>query len=163
VRRVDPLAEPEPLIRRVYAYVSYRIGDGPHAEDVTSEVIERALRYRRSYDASQGEPIAWLLGIARRCLSDAAAGRSDERRDPPDTAASGDLESDVVARLTLAEALASLSARDRELVGLRYGADLSARQIATVLDERPNTVEVALHRALGRLRTFLTAERERAL
>jgi len=32
----DPLANPEPLIRRVYAYVAYRIGDGPDAEDVTS-------------------------------------------------------------------------------------------------------------------------------
>ncbi|MGD0714498.1 MAG: hypothetical protein ABSB24_09975 [Gaiellaceae bacterium] len=31
----DPLAHPEPLIRRVYAYVAYRIGDGADGEDVT--------------------------------------------------------------------------------------------------------------------------------
>src|SRR5436190_13199498 len=37
----DPLADPEPLIRRIYAYVAYRIGDGPDAEDVTSATIER--------------------------------------------------------------------------------------------------------------------------
>ena len=42
IRARDPLADPEPLIRRVYAYVAYRIGDGPDAEDVTSEVFERA-------------------------------------------------------------------------------------------------------------------------
>ncbi len=29
----DPLANPEPLIRRVYAYVAYFVGDGPDAED----------------------------------------------------------------------------------------------------------------------------------
>src|SRR5205085_2956847 len=69
VLRVDPLANPEPLIRRVYAYVAYRIGDGPDAEDITSETFERALRYRHSYDASKGEPAAWLIGIARRCLA----------------------------------------------------------------------------------------------
>jgi len=40
--RSDPLANPEPLIRRVYAYVAYRLGDGPDAEDVTSQVFERA-------------------------------------------------------------------------------------------------------------------------
>jgi DNA-directed RNA polymerase specialized sigma24 family protein len=62
----DPLADPEALIRRVYAYAAYRLGDGPDAEDVTSEVFERALRYRDSYDRSKGEPVAWLLGIARR-------------------------------------------------------------------------------------------------
>ena len=34
-RRRDPLADPEPLIRRVYAYVAYRLGEGAEAEDVT--------------------------------------------------------------------------------------------------------------------------------
>ena len=66
MRQRDPLANPRPLIRRVYSYVAYRIGDGPDAEDVTSEVFERALRYRASYDESRGQPVPWLLGIARR-------------------------------------------------------------------------------------------------
>src|SRR5207302_4342886 len=59
VIRVDPLARPEPLIRRVYAYAAYRLGDGPDAEDATSDTFERALRYRHRYDRSKGEPIAW--------------------------------------------------------------------------------------------------------
>jgi len=29
----DPFANPEPLIRRVYSYVAYRIGDGAEAEE----------------------------------------------------------------------------------------------------------------------------------
>jgi Sigma-70 region 2 len=45
MRRSDPLAQPEPLIRRVYAYAAYRLGDGQDAEDVTSETFARALRY----------------------------------------------------------------------------------------------------------------------
>ena len=56
--RVDPLANPEPLIRRVYAYVAYRVGHGPDAEDLTSETFERALRYKKSYDSTKGEPVA---------------------------------------------------------------------------------------------------------
>ena len=52
--RRDPLAHPEELIKRVYAYVAYAIGDGPDAEDVTSETFERALRYRKSYDPAKG-------------------------------------------------------------------------------------------------------------
>ena len=67
-RRRHPLDDPEPLIRRVYAYTAYRIGPGPDAEDVTSEVFERALRYEHTYDESKGEFVGWLLGIARRCV-----------------------------------------------------------------------------------------------
>jgi DNA-directed RNA polymerase specialized sigma24 family protein len=58
VARRDPFANAPELIRRIYSYVAYRVGDGADAEDVTSEVFERALRYRKSYDSSRGEPLA---------------------------------------------------------------------------------------------------------
>jgi len=152
---VDPLAYPLPLIRRVYAYVAYRIGDGADAEDVTSDVFERALRYRDSYDRSKGEPAAWLIGIARRSVDSHLAARPPIPGEAPEVAAPGDLEEAASTRLDLTRALATLDERDRELVALRYGADLSARQIAELLEQRTNTVEVALHRALGRLRSAL--------
>ena len=153
--RSDPLADPAPLIRRVYAYVAYRIGDGPDAEDLTSEVFERALKYRGSYDPGRGGPLPWLIGIARRCV--------DGRRyipvqaNPAETeqATAHDLEASALERLTLASAVSGLDDRSRELIALRYGADLSARQIAVVLGLKTNAVEVALHRALARVRAEL--------
>jgi RNA polymerase sigma factor (sigma-70 family) len=154
----DPLVDPGPLIRRVYAYVAYRIGEGPEAEDVTSEVFERALRYRKSYDRTRGQPIAWLIGIARRCIDDAVGARVAGTVELPEINAPGDLEEDAVERLTIAAAVAGLDQRDRELVALRYGADLTARQIAELLDMRTNAVEVALHRALARLKLALEGE-----
>ena len=159
----DPLADTEALIRRVYAYVAYRIGDGPDAEDVTSETFERALRYRSSYDATKGQPAAWLVGIARRCIEDARAPRPAPVAEPPDGAGPGELAEDAIRRLDLAAALAELGERDRELIALRYGADLTARQIAGLLDLQTNAVEVALHRALERLRATMRAERPRQL
>jgi RNA polymerase sigma factor (sigma-70 family) len=150
----DPLANPEPLIRRVYAYAAYRLGDGPDAEDATSDAFERALRYRNSYDRSKGDPAAWLVGIARRCVDELLAARVP-LVEPPDREAPGDLEEQTVMRAEVARALAGLSESDRELVALRYGADLSARQIAELLESRTNTIEVALHRALERLRRQL--------
>ena len=153
--RRDPLADAGPLIDRVYAYVAYRIGHGPDAEDVTSEVFERALRYRDSYDRRRGEPISWLIGIARRCLADAAA-PSELSLDPDsDVVDESDMEALAVDRVTLIAAVERLTARDRELIGLRYGADLTARQIGELLGERTNAVEVGLHRALRRLRQVL--------
>ena len=150
----DPLAHPEDLIRRVYAYVAYRVGDGPAAEDITGETFVRAVRYRESYDPAKGKPADWLLGIARHCVSDARAER--ETQPPPEeVAATGDLAAEAADRLALLAAVSDLSEPDRELIALRYGADLSARQIAGHLGRRTNSVEVALHRALGRLREVL--------
>jgi RNA polymerase sigma-70 factor (ECF subfamily) len=156
MRRKDPLANPAPLIRRVYSYVAYRIGDGPEAEDVTSEVFERAIRYRSSYDQSRGRPLPWLLGIARRCIDDSLI-----RRPPAadveawDQASGEDLEGEALRRLAVSSAVERLDDRSRELIALRYGADLRAREIGEVLDMKTNAVEVALHRALARIRAEL--------
>jgi RNA polymerase sigma factor (sigma-70 family) len=151
----DPLANPEPLIRSVYSFVAYRIGAGHDAEDVTGEVFERALRYRAGYDPSRGAPLAWLIGIARRALADRALTSTETVTEVPDTPAPGELEHDSVERLTLHAALEHLSERDRELLAMRYGADMKAAQIAQLLETSTNGVEVALHRALRRLRDVL--------
>lgn len=150
----DPLVDPQPLIRRVYAYAAYRLGDGPEAEDVTGETFERALRYRDSFDPRRGDPASWLIGIARRCIADAALRRELPTDEPPERAIEGH-EDGAVRRIELRAAVAQLDERERELVALRYGADLTARQIGELLEMRTNAVEVALHRALAKLRAIL--------
>lgn len=153
----DPLDLSDRTIRRVYAYVAFRIGRGPDAEDVTSEVFERAVRYRASYDRRKGPPVAWLFGIARGCIVDHVRKRVEPGGDPEDIAMLGDLEADTVERLALRAAVGRLTPRDRELIALRYGAELTAREIGELLGERTNTIEVALHRAVSRLREDLDA------
>jgi RNA polymerase sigma-70 factor (ECF subfamily) len=153
----DPLADPEALLRRVYAYVAYRIHHDSDAEDITSETFERALRYRDRYDSSKGEPIAWLLGIARNCIYNAQLRpRADVSREPEQ--ANAGIDDEVVGRLTLRRALGRLSNEDQELLALRYGADLEIREIASLLDRRANTIEVALSRARARLARALDSD-----
>src|SRR5260221_5023803 len=153
--RRDPFANPEPLIKRVYAYVAYRVGDGADAEDITSATFERALRYKKSFDAAKGDPVAWMIGIARREIASHYAARPDAGRVLPELAMPGDLASDSAERLDLRAAVADLDPRDRELIALRYGADLSARQIADLLELKTNAVEIPSHRALRKLRDGL--------
>jgi RNA polymerase sigma factor (sigma-70 family) len=163
MRRRDPLTNPAALIRRVYSYVAYRIGDGPEAEDVTSDVFERAIRYRSSYDPSRGKPLPWLLGIARRCVDDALIRRPPSADiEAPDQASGEDLEGAALQRLAVSGAVERLDERSRELIALRYGADLRAREIGEVLGMKTNAVEVALHRALARIRAELEEEPTRA-
>lgn len=158
----DPLANPEPLMRRVYAYIAYRVGDRTEAEDLTSETFERAVRYRSSFDAARGEPVAWLLGIARNCIYDAKLHSTPTPSPNGAVPAVDGVESLVVERVSLAQALATLVDRDRELLALRYGADLTPREIAALLEQRTNTVEVALSRARSRLAAALERAEEPA-
>jgi RNA polymerase sigma factor (sigma-70 family) len=158
IGRRDPLANPEPLIRRVYSYAAYRVGPGPEAEDITSETFEHALRSKHTYDASKGTPVAWVLGIARNCVADAVAARLPTVAEPPELGDDGRLEEEAVERITLAAAIASLDEREQDLIALRYGADLTAKRIGEALGLSTNAVEVALHRALGHLRSRLDGE-----
>lgn len=150
----DPLAQPEQLIRQVYSYVAYRIGAGAEAEDVTGETFERAVRYRRSFDARKGAPLVWLLGIARNVVA-GCHGVVPVDPEAELEGASPGFEEAVASKLDLEAALACLSARERELIALRYGADLSSRQIGEVLGLAPGTVDVSLCRLRARLRALL--------
>jgi RNA polymerase sigma factor (sigma-70 family) len=150
--RLDPLANAEPLIQRVYAYCAYRLGDGPDAQDAAANVFERALRHQASYDPRKGTPAAWLIGIARRAVDDVVTGRLLTVEEPPQQAAP---ERDLALRIDLARMLERLDVHDRELIALRYGADLTAKQIGDLLEMNTHAVEMALHRALSRLRREL--------
>lgn len=152
----DPLADPAEAVRRVYSYVAYRLGSGPDAEDVTSQVIERALRYRSSYDRRRGRPESWLLGIARTCIDDALRERARHAGVQLDENVAPSMpEGDAIERIAVLDAVARLEPRDRELIALRYGADLSTREIGVILELTPNAVDVALHRCRARLRNEL--------
>jgi RNA polymerase sigma factor (sigma-70 family) len=154
----DPFRDLDELIRRVYAYVAYRIGDGPDADDVTSETFARAFRRRETYDPAKGPPIGWLLGIARRCISEELSERPTPVASVADVPGAGAFEDGAMRRVEVARAVATLPPRDRELVALRYGGDLTARQIGELVGMRTNAVEVALHRALAQLRPLLAPE-----
>ena len=153
-------ADTRHLVRHVYAYVAYRIGDGPDAEDITSETFERALRYRHAFDSRRGNEMQWLIGIARRCIADVALRREIPIDNVSEQAIEGH-EERVLRRGELTAAVARLDERDRELVALRYGGDLTARQIGELLGLKTNAVEVALHRALARLRRDLSEHEPR--
>jgi RNA polymerase sigma-70 factor (ECF subfamily) len=146
----------------VYGFVAYRIGDRAEAEDVTQQTFERALRAWRRFDPERAKPRTWLLAIARNLLVDhyrrdrsnlhrhlGEGGVSEEQlpsEEGPETAG---------IFPELAAALAGLSERDREVVALRFGADLRGPEIAELLDLRLANVQQILSRSLRKLRADL--------
>src|SRR2546423_75960 len=80
------------------------------------------------FEPRRGDATAWVIGIARNCVVDAAARGETPSDDLPELAVIGH-EDDSLRRVDLRAAVAQLDERDRELVALRYGSDLTARQI----------------------------------
>jgi RNA polymerase sigma-70 factor (sigma-E family) len=69
-----------------------------------------------------------------------------------DAAAAGDLAAEVAMRVSLREALAALTSRQRAVLVLRVYDDLPEAQVADMLNCSVGTVKSALSRGLARLR-----------
>jgi RNA polymerase sigma-70 factor, ECF subfamily len=150
--------------RDLYAYVCSLLGDPAAAEDVTALAYERAYRRRRTFDRRRGEERAWLFGIARNAALDELRRRrrvAALATEPPDEQLAGPEDGAEVAlrRTAVRSALADLSARERELVALKFGAGLSGGEIAKVLGMSETGVSTFLYRTMGKLREACDAER----
>lgn len=148
------------------AFLSYRIGERAAAEDVLADTFERVLTAQRGFDRRRAKEKTWLYAIALNLVRDRARrSKAEERahqrqvRDPVMTRAPGDgwdAPFDAIDdRDELGQALATLSAEERDTISLRYGADLTVPEIAGVLGERLTTIEGRLYRALRKLRDEL--------
>jgi RNA polymerase sigma factor (sigma-70 family) len=142
---------------RVYAYVASLLRDRAAAEDVTAQAFERAYRKRQRFSAHRGSPEAWIFGIARNAALDELRRlkrRASMAAEPADVWAPGPDEQAEQAfrREEVRAALATLDARDRDLVALKFAGGLSNGEIARVLAMSETNVGSRLHRAVEKLR-----------
>jgi RNA polymerase sigma-70 factor (ECF subfamily) len=143
---------------RVYNFFRYRFGDGPLAEDLTSETFEKAWQHREKYKRDLSALSTWIFTIARNIAIDHYRKKDSEL--PLNEAA--DLPSDEMPVDELAQKhaeyarlsalLSQLADRERELVALKYGAGLTNRAIAGLTGLSESNVAVILHRAIHALR-----------
>jgi RNA polymerase sigma-70 factor (ECF subfamily) len=152
---------------RILNFFRYRVGDGPEAEDLTSITFEKAWRHRGRYRKDRGAFTTWLYTIARRTAIDHARARRLHR--PLDEAAhvaAGETPEDVAVRNSdvarLLALLDMLPERERELIALKFGADLSHREIAQATGLGESNVGTILHRTITTLKTRFTASEEGA-
>src|SRR3954452_21249873 len=141
----------------VFAYAATLLRDRAAAEDVTAQAFERAYRRRSSrYDARRGSPRAWLFGIARNAALDELRRRKRAAEvdlpGPPEAPEPDEAAQFAVQRDAVRAALGRLPAKDRELIALKYHADLSNAEIAAVLGVSPTNAGTLLHRAMTKLR-----------
>jgi RNA polymerase sigma-70 factor, ECF subfamily len=147
----------------VYRYAARRVA--PEAvHDVVSETF--LVAWRR-YEELRGEPLPWLLGIARRVA--ATQRRGSARRDAlherlrTTNAPAGEAGEARMGDSQLALALATLSERDREALTLVAWDGLDHRTAASVMGCSTGSLTVRLHRARRRLARALGSMRGAAM
>jgi len=144
----------------VYGFLAYRLGRRHDAEDLTQVVFERAFAAWGRFDPARASALTWLLAIARNALIDHWRADRSAAQEPLDPeAAQGPVapgpESDLGLDADLETAIALLTDRERELLALRFGADLTGAQIAALTGDSLSAVQQALSRALRRMRAHL--------
>jgi RNA polymerase sigma factor (sigma-70 family) len=152
----------------VHAYAIALLGDPAAAEDVTALAFERLYRARDRLDPRRGTARGLLFTIARNAALDELRRRARRppAKDDPELVADSfadDALAQVEQRALVAEALAGLNPRQRELVLLKFHGQFTNGELARVLGTSESNVGTRLHRAMTRLRTrCLQLERERA-
>lgn len=150
----------------VYAFLAYSVGRQV-AEDLAATTFERVIKNWHKYDASRASERTWILAIARNALIDhyrrSATRQATSLDEHPAIAASLADARDGIADALSADAFASwlaeLTDREREILALRYGADLSAAEIATALELTEANVHQIASRGVRKLRA-LAEERD---
>ncbi|MGC1165654.1 MAG: sigma-70 family RNA polymerase sigma factor [Solirubrobacterales bacterium] len=139
---------------RVCLRMAYRYASNPsEAEDIAQDALLRAWR-RRSTLREADRRNQWLSTIVR---NEAFRQHARVRPDPTSEIETyeGAEDAQVVAtveRADLHAAMERLNERDRQLLELRYGEDLTQSAIARRLGIPEGTVKVRLHRARDKLR-----------
>ena len=164
----------EDTLRRVYrehvdavfAFFAYSVSRA-QAEDLTASTFERVLRSYKRYDAAKASERTWILAIARNLLTDhfrrqrhRDAVSLDEHPLIVETLTSGTSATDAwLDRDEVRGWLEGLSDREREILTLRYGADLPAKDIAALVELSEANVHQILSRTLRKLRDVAGATR----
>jgi RNA polymerase sigma-70 factor (ECF subfamily) len=146
----------------IFRYLYYRVGDRQAAEDLTSEVFLRMLRFLGGFQPPAEAFGAWLFGIARNLATDhfRRMGVRDDveleeemiaTRDDPAAAAERGLNSDA-----LKLALKKLNSEQRDVIVMRFVAGMPIGEVAHALHKSEDAVKGLQRRALITLRQILT-------
>jgi RNA polymerase sigma-70 factor (ECF subfamily) len=153
----------EEHVWNVYGFFGYRVTSRQEAEDLTQATFENALKAFHRFDERRASFSTWVMTIARNLLIDHYRSDRSSRHEPvgtPDEAetALGDRaaeEHDLGLAPDLETALDGLGPREREMIALRFGGDMTTQQIAELTDLTVANVQQILSRSLRRLRAEL--------
>ncbi|MFD0887477.1 RNA polymerase sigma factor [Streptosporangium algeriense] len=151
----------------LHRYVTRRLGESL-ADDVVADTFLAAFRKLGRYDTAHRDARPWLYGIAANLIgrhrrAEVRAYRALARIgvDEVEQSYTDRVEARVsasAAHRKLAEALATLSPQDREVLLMVAWADFGYQEVALALGIPVGTVRSRLHRARRKTRAALGAD-----
>jgi RNA polymerase sigma-70 factor (ECF subfamily) len=166
-------AADEALVQAVYrehgramiAYATRLLNDRAAAEDVVQEALIRAWRHPEVLTNGKGSIRGWLLTVVRNLVTDRQRARAARPAEVAETAAAADLSAvvrdhadQVVASVTVLEALEGLSDDHRGVLDQLYFQGRSLGETATALGIPTGTVKSRTYYALRALRRALNRD-----
>ena len=153
-------------IEGLYRYIYWRVGNAEDAEDLSSQVFLDVIDSFHRYH-EQNKFASWLFTIARRAVADYYRRRRDDL--PLDQSRALSLEGNPVLNQIihneslqqLAHLISQLDSEDRELLHLRFAADLRFSDIAIIVGRSEAATKMAIYRILRRLRIAWEESSER--
>jgi RNA polymerase sigma-70 factor (ECF subfamily) len=151
---------------RLYRYALAKLGSHADADEVAAEVFARVLRDLDRFRWRGGGFEAWIFRIASNLVVDrvrpAARKRvgHDPRIDPRPAAEFGpeSLAVEAESSAELRAKLELLAPDQREVLVLRFAAELDTHEVGRVMGRRPNAVRQLQFRALSSLRQMMSEE-----
>lgn len=152
----------ESYYKRVYNYIYYRINCPLTAEDLTSQVFERAMINIDKYDQKKGPFEVWLFTLAKNIVRDYLRGLKKygglsfplniimnliSKEKTPE-----DLFLTKESNEWLFKVLNTLDDRERNIISLKFGGNLKNTEIAKLLNITEGNVGVILYRSMKKLK-----------
>jgi RNA polymerase sigma-70 factor (ECF subfamily) len=135
----------------VYAYLRGRHVDDP--ENLLGEVFLHVTRSLPQFEGDDEELRRWVFAIARNRVIDhrrRVARRPIEVAEVPD-GSGGQVDEHLLSDSELMAAVGELTEDQREVIALRFIADLPLEIVADMTGRTVGAVKAMQHRALGRL------------
>jgi RNA polymerase sigma-70 factor (ECF subfamily) len=139
------------------------------AEELTLDVFHDVWRRASQYDAANGPVLGWIMNQARSRAIDRL--RHEQRRkrvnphsnEPAAESRANECDEaleheDMQARVR--QAVASLSAQEREVIEAAYFSDLTYVEVASRFSQPLGTVKTRIRSGLRKLRQQLAADKE---
>ncbi len=153
----------ETHFERIARYIAVRIGHISDAEDLASDVFVRALRSADSYKPSGAPMEAWLIRIAHNIVVDylRKKGRRPSNQPleegselPGNSNPTESVEKEEELKV-LHKKMGQLSEAQRQVLSLRFGAEMTSEQIAQVLGKNAGAIREMQSAAIKKLRSLM--------
>ena len=151
---------------RVFHFMCYKVGNVQIAEDLTAATFEKAWQSKVNFRGSKGTVQSWLFGIARHVVADHYRKPYQEENEAAlqTLHTHHTLVEDKVQRNeefeSILQIISTFKEQHQEIIALKYGAELSNREIASLTGLSETNVGTILHRLVSKIRKELGVEHE---